>query len=86
MSPRCKYAEYDPYFGESLCQKVGKPCRIICRKCKAGDKARRILCFLSSKKCQNSDKTLTRTPLFVAPTAPFVISFLRRENDKKITF
>ena len=25
MSPRCKYAEYDPYFGESFCRKVGKP-------------------------------------------------------------
>lgn len=26
----CKYAEYDRYFGECICQIVGRPCRMVC--------------------------------------------------------
>lgn len=34
----CKYAEFDRYFGECLCQKDGRPCRVACKKCSFLDK------------------------------------------------
>lgn len=30
LRPRCRFAEYDRYFAESICQRSGIPCRVAC--------------------------------------------------------
>nr|DAK51462.1 MAG TPA: hypothetical protein [Caudoviricetes sp.] len=34
---KCPDAQFDRYFSECICRKSGKPCRLVCEKCKKQD-------------------------------------------------